>query len=137
VSIHSPPHGTYEWPFLGTYLLSTFFNLSLLVLAFTTTPHPSTKYDYIHILIASIRTFFFFSLAVISEILRIRSVNSPDTEADQPLKTNGNIDYGTFDSGRAHHRSGWSGFASNPPPTGGWITYLRSFQVRSHGVQLI
>ena len=110
--------------------------MSLLVLTFTTPPLPSTKYDYIHILIASLRTFLFFSLAVIAEILRIRPIGLPDTEADQPLKTNGNIQYGTFDRGHAHHH-GQGGFGSNPPPTGGWITYLRSFKVRSRGVQLI
>ena len=78
----------------------------------------------------------FFSLAVISEILRIRPIGLPDSEAEQPLKTNDDIHYGTFDSGQAHHH-GRGGFGSNPPPTGGWITYIRSFKVPSRGVQLI
>ena len=107
--------------------------MSLLVLTFTTPPSPTTSYDYIHILIASIRTFLFLSLAVISEILTIRPISLPDIEADRLLKTDENTDYGTFDFGQAHRR-GWGGGGTNPPPTGGWITYLRSFRVRSHGV---
>ena len=107
--------------------------MSLLVLNFTTPPPPRTNYDYIHILITSIRIFLFLSLAVISEILQLRPISLPDTEADQPLKTNGDIQYGTFDSGPTHPHSGRGGFGSNPPPTGGWITYLRSFKVESQG----
>ena len=101
----------------------------LLVLTFTTPPLPTTNYDYIHIFIACIRAFLFLSLAVISEILTIRPISLPDNEVDQLLKTNGNTHYGTFDFGQAHHRGGRGGFGSNPPPTGGWITYVRSFQV--------
>jgi hypothetical protein len=66
---------------------------------------------------------------VISEILTIRPISLPNAEADQLLKTNRNIEYGTFDIGQAYHRGGRGGSGSNPPPTGGWITYIRSFQV--------
>jgi hypothetical protein len=70
---------------------------------------------------------------VTSEILRIRPISLPDTEASlqEPLKANGSTRYGTFDAGppRPHHGGGGGGFGSNPPPQGGWITYIRSFNV--------
>jgi hypothetical protein len=130
-SVAPPSHGDRDWPFLGTFILSSIVNLSLLVLNFTTPPPPRNTYDYIHINIASIRTFLFLLLAVILEILRTRPISLPDSEAtaQSALKANGNSEYGTFDAGPTHPHSGRGGFGSNPPPQGGWITYIRSFQV--------
>ena len=129
-----PPvrHGKIDWPFLGTYLLSAIFSMSLLVLQFSTPPPPQSNYDYIHVTIASIRTALFLSMAVISEILRIRPISLPtsEEEAQAPLKANGGTSqYGTFDSGPTGPHSGRGGFGSNPPPQGGWITYVKSFRV--------
>jgi hypothetical protein len=129
-AVAPPEQGKHDWPFLGTFLLSTVVNLTLLILNFTTPPPPRNKYDYIHINIASIRTFLFLLLAIISEVLRTRPISLPDSEATaQPLKSNGAAHYGTFDAGPAHPHSGRGGFGSNPPPQGGWITYIRSFKV--------
>jgi hypothetical protein len=127
VSLPPLPQGKRDWPFLGTYLLSSVLNMCLLVLAISTPPSPRNNYDYLHILITSIRILLFLSLAVVSEILRIRPISLPDFEANALLKANGTNAYGTFDSGPAHPHYG--GFGSNPPPTGGWITYVRSFRV--------
>ena len=129
-----PPvqHGNVDWPFLGMSLLSTIFSVSLLVLQFSSYPSPGNNYDYIHVAIVSIRTALFISLAVISEILRIRPISLPPTEeeAQAPLKANGALSqYGTFDSGPTHPHSGRGGFGSNPPPEGGWLTYVKSFKV--------
>jgi len=132
MSVPPVPHGKIDWPFLGTYLLSTISSMSLLVLQFSTPPHPQNKYDYIHVIIAAIRTALFLSLAVISEILRIRPISLPivEEEAQAPLKANGaTSQYGTFDSGPTHPHLGRGGFGSNPPPQGGWITYVKSFRV--------
>ena len=71
-------------------------------------------------------------MAVISEILRIRPISLPtsEEEAQAPLKANGGASqYGTFDSGPTGPHSGRGGFGSNPPPQGGWITYVKSFRV--------
>lgn len=103
--------------------------MSFLILAISTPPPPQNNYDYLHILITSIRTLLFLSLAVVSEILRIRPISLPDFEANAPLKANGTSAYGTFDSEPSHPHSRYGGFGSNPPPTGGWITYIRSFRV--------
>jgi hypothetical protein len=71
----------------------------------------------------------------VSEILRARVISLPDAEAvgaAAPLKANGGT-YGTFDHG--HGAPGLrGGFMSNPPPKGGWVTYVKSFKV---GVVLI
>lgn len=133
ISLPPPPHGSHNWPFLGTYILSSIINLSLLTLSFSTPPPPSNIYDYIHIIITAVRTLLFLSLAVVSEILRIRPISFPDYEADAPfLKANGSTShYGTFDAGPTHPHSGRGGFGSNPPPSGGWITYVKSFKVTS------
>jgi hypothetical protein len=74
-------------------------------------------------------------LAIISEILRSRPISLPDSEASAqaPLKATGSAQYGTFDAGPTHPHSGRGGFGSNPPPQGGWVTYLRSFKVPSSG----
>ena len=106
----------------------------LLVLALTTPPKPHNRYDFIYVGIAAIRTLLFFSLAIISEISRTRPLSIPDAESStQPLKTNGSTHYGTFDAGPTHPHAGRGGFGTNPPPQGGWITYLKSFKVYSLG----
>ena len=133
-SVSSPPQGKIDWPFLGTYMLSSIVNMTLLVLNFTTPPPPRNKYDYIHVSISSVRTLLFLLLAVISEIQRNRPISLPDAEATprQPLKPNANgstTHYGTFDYGPTHPHAGRGGFGSNPPPQGGWVTYVKSFKV--------
>ena len=132
-SLPPSPPGKIDWPFLGTYLLSTVVNMTLLILNFATPPPPQNNYDFIHVGIGSLRTFLFLVLAIISEILRSRPISLPDSEASAqaPLKVNGSAQYGTFDSGPTHPHSGRGGFGSNPPPQGGWVTYLRSFKVSS------
>jgi hypothetical protein len=112
-------------------MLSSVVNMTLLVLSVTTPPPPRNKYDYIHVSISSVRTFLFLLLAVISEIQRNRPISIPDTEAtpQQPLKANGSTQYGTFDSGPTHPHAGRGGYGSNPPPQGGWVTYIKSFKV--------
>jgi hypothetical protein len=129
----SRPQGKVDWPFLGTYMLSSIINMTLLVLNFTTPPPPHNTYDYLHVSISSVRTLLFLLLAVISEIQRNRPISLPDTEATprQPLKANanGSTQYGTFDAGPTHPHSGRGGFGSNPPPQGGWVTYVKSFKV--------
>lgn len=135
MSIPPVQHGKVDWPFMGTYLLSAIFSISLLILQFTTPPPPQNNYDYIRVTIAAIRTALFLSLAVISEILRIRPISlatAAEEEARAPLKANGNASqYGTFDAGPTHPHSGRGGFGSNPPPQGGWVTYIKSFRVLS------
>ena len=137
VSIPGVRHGKRNWPFLGTYILSSIFGTSLLILNFTTPPPPRNNYDYIHIITASVRLLLFLSLAIISEILRVRPISLPDFEAEaqERLKPNGSSHYGTFHAApsHAHHGGhGGGGFGSNPPPQGGWITYIRSFKVYLH-----
>jgi hypothetical protein len=133
-SLSPPEQGKVDWPFLGTYMLSSIVNMTLLVLSLTTPPPPRNKYDYMHLSISSLRTLLFLLLAVISEIQRNRPISLPDTEATarQPLKVNGSTQYGTFDSGPTHPHSGRGGFGSNPPPQGGWVTYIKSFKVLSN-----
>ena len=118
---------------MGTYLLSAAFSMSLVVLQFSTPPAPKNNYDYIRVTIAAVRTALFLSLAVVSEILRIRPLSLPtleDQAAQTLLKANGNASqYGTFDAGPTHPHSGRGGFSSNPPPQGGWVTYIKSFRV--------
>jgi hypothetical protein len=78
-------------------------------------------------------------LAVISEIQRNRPISLPDTEAtpQQPLKINGSTtQYGTFDAAPTHPHHGRGGFGSNPPPQGGWVTYIKSFKVKPKGYEL-
>jgi len=135
MSVPLPPRGQHDWPFLGTYLLSAIFNMTLLVLNFTTPPKPRTKYDFILVGIAATRTLLFLLLAVLSEINRTRLISLPDTESNpsQPLKTNGSAHYGTFDSGPTHPHAGRGGFGTNPPPQGGWVTYIKSFRVLLSG----
>jgi hypothetical protein len=130
-SLPPSPPGKVDWLFFGTYLLSTIVSLTLLLLNFTTPPPPQNNYDFVHVGIASLRTFLFLLLAIISEILRSRPISLPDSEASAqaPLKVNGSAQYGTFDSGPTHPHSGRGGFGSNPPPQGGWVTYIRSFKV--------
>ena len=137
VSVPSPNPRRYNWPFLGVYLLSSVTNAILVVLALTTPPPPQTTFDYAHIIIGASRTFLFLSCAVVSEILRIRTISVPDAEvasADASLKANGSGGrYGTFDgaaSAHGAHGAGlFGGYGSNPPPKGGWITYVKSFKV--------
>jgi hypothetical protein len=108
--------------------------MTLLVLAFTTPPQPRSRYDFICVGIAVTRTLLFLLLAVLSEINRARPISLPDAGATtQALKTNGSTHYGTFDSGPTHPHSGRGGFGTNPPPQGGWVTYLKSFKV---GIQI-
>jgi len=137
VSVPPPNPRPHNWPFLGVYLLSSVTNATLLVLALTTPPPPQTTFDYAHILIGATRTLLFLSCAVVSEILRVRPISVPDVEvaaASTLLKANGNGNrYGTFDGAPpahgAHGAGIHGGFGSNPPPKGGWITYVRSFKV--------
>lgn len=131
VSVPPSPRDKRDWPFLGTYLISSILCISLLILNFTTPPTPHNEYDYIHVLIASLRAFCFLSLAVISEIHRTRPISLPDTEANPQgsSKANGSTHYGTFDYVPSRHHFGRGGGGTNPPPKGGWITYVRSFQV--------
>lgn len=131
VSVPPPPYGKHDWPFLGTYLISSIITMSLLILNFTTSPFVRTKYDLIFFGISSLRLLIFLSLATISEILRVRLISLPDFEAGarEPLKTNGETHYGTFDAGPTHPHSGRGGFGSNPPPQGGWMAYIQSFKV--------
>jgi hypothetical protein len=130
VSLPPPPPRSYNWPFLGVYLISSVTNATLVVLALTTPPPPRNQYDLAHILIGGVRTFLFLSCAIVSEILRVRPISVPDAEvagAAAPLKANGGS-YGTFDHGHAGPGLR-GGFMSNPPPKGGWITYVKSFKV--------
>jgi len=117
---------------MGTYMLSAILNVTLLTLNFTTPPKPHNRYDYIYIAISATRTLLFLSLAVISEVARTRPISLPDAEAtpSQALKTNGSAHYGTFDAGPTHPHAGRGGFGTNPPPQGGWVTYIKSFKVQ-------
>jgi hypothetical protein len=106
-------------------------NATLVVLALTTPPPPRNQYDVAHVLIGGVRTFLFLSCAIVSEILRVRPISVPDAEvagAAAALKANGGA-YGTFDHGHAGGPGLRGGFMSNPPPKGGWITYVKSFKV--------
>ena len=125
--IRPPPHGQHDWLFLGTYLLSAIFSISLLILKFSTHPPPQNIYDYIHVSTASLRTLLFLSLAVISEIIRIRPISSPDLEAGEALNTNGSPNYGTFDIGP--HPESFGGFGSDASRKDGWVKYILSFTV--------
>ena len=132
VSLPGSPPGKRDWPFLGSYLLSAIFSMLILALSLTEPPPLSNTYHYIHLFIFSLRVLLFCSLLVVSEILRIRPISLPDTESDpvQPLKRNGSATYGTFDSNPVYaHGHGLRGSGSNPPPQGGWITYVKSFKV--------
>jgi hypothetical protein len=110
-------------------LLSAIFNATIVALLLITPPPPQNEYDYIFIAISSIRTLLFLALTIVSEILRVRPISVLDEEAREPLKANGSTHYGTFDAGPTGPHSGRGGFGSNPPPTGGWVTYIRSFKV--------
>jgi hypothetical protein len=123
----------HDWPFLSVYLISAITNSTLLTLTLTTPPRPPSIYNYISLLTMSLRTVLFLAMAVISEISHAIPISLPDQESHvqsstQPLKQNGVAQYGTFDAGPPRANGG-HGLGANPPPQGGWISYIRSFQV--------
>jgi hypothetical protein len=134
----SSVHGSHNWPFLGTYILSSLFNAAILFFILTTPPFPQNQYDFILIVNTAIRTLLFVGLTVVSEILRVRRISLPDNEqGTEPLQSNGSAHYGTFEA-LPEAPNDECGPGTKPPlQKGQWMRYHSVIKVVSLHSRLI